>query len=154
MESVAESGATSVVATCQRVEEPCGIHRRKWSRVIAIIVVCQGVMEPCEIHRRKWSSVVAVTTACQRVMEPRRICCRKWSRVVAVTAACQGVQVCRSKFDWSSISIEARMGIIYRGVSAKAYLQQKFERNSSMMEAWVKAYGGNLARTARGRNLK
>ena len=90
---------------------------------MAIIVVCYGMMEPRRIHRRKWSRVVAVTMACQGVMEPHGIYCRKWSRVVAVTIACQGVQACRSKFDWSLISIKARMGIIYRGISVEAYLQ-------------------------------
>ena len=120
VESVAGSGAASVVATCQRVEESCGIRRRKRSRIVAIIVVCQGVMEPHEIRRRKWDRVMAVTVACQGVMEPRGICCRKWSRVVAVTAACQGVQACQPKFDWSPIFVEARTGIICRGVSAKA----------------------------------
>ena len=63
VESIVGSEAASVVVTCQRVEELCGIHRRKWSRVVAIIVVCQGVMEPRGIHRRKWSRVVAVTAA-------------------------------------------------------------------------------------------
>ena len=120
MESVAGSGAASVVVTYQRVEEPCGIHRRKWSRVVAITVVCQGVMEPREIHRRKWSRVMAIIEACQGVMEPRWIHRRRWSRVMAVTAACQGVQAHRPKFGWSSISVEARTRIIYRGVSAKA----------------------------------
>ena len=78
VELVAESGATSVVATCQRVEEPCGICRREWSRVVAITVACrvepiagsgatsvvatrQGVVEPCSIHRRGWSRVMTVT---------------------------------------------------------------------------------------------
>ena len=74
VESVAGSGAASVVVTCQRVEEPCGIHRRKWSRVVAITVVCQGVMEPRGIHRRKRS------------------------RIVAITVGCQGVRACRPKF--------------------------------------------------------
>ena len=77
VESVAGSGAASVVVTCQRVEEPHGVRRRKWSRIVTIIVVCQGVMEPHEIRRREWS------------------------RVVAVTTACQGVQTCRLKFGWS-----------------------------------------------------
>ena len=57
VESVAGSGVASVIATCQRVEELHGIHRRKWSRITAIIVVCQGVMEPRRIRRRKWSRV-------------------------------------------------------------------------------------------------
>ena len=78
VESIVESGATSVVMTRQKMEGPRGIHRRKWRRVVAIIVACQGVMEP------------------------REICRRKWSRVVAVTAACQGVRACRSKFGWGS----------------------------------------------------
>ena len=63
VESVAGSEATSVVATCQRMEESRGIHHRKWSRIVAIIVVCQGVMESCGIRRRKWNRVVAVTAA-------------------------------------------------------------------------------------------
>ena len=90
-ESVAGSGAASVVVTCQRVE-PRGIHRRKWSRVVAITVAYQGVVEPHGIHSRKWSRVVAVTVACQGVMEPHGIHRRKWSRVVAITMACQEVQ--------------------------------------------------------------
>ena len=60
VESVAGSGVASVVTTCQRVEEPRGIRRRKWSGVVAIIVVCQGVMEPYEICCRRCSRVVAV----------------------------------------------------------------------------------------------
>ena len=64
MESVAGGGATSVVVACQRMEESCGIHRRKWSRIMAIIAVCQGVMESYEIRRRKWSRVVAIAVAC------------------------------------------------------------------------------------------
>ena len=63
VESTAGSGAASVVATCQRMEESRGIHRRKWSRIVGIIVVCQGVMGPRRIHCRKWSRVVAVTAA-------------------------------------------------------------------------------------------
>ena len=63
VESAAGSGVTSIVVTCQRMEESCGIHRRKWSRIMGIIAVCQGVMEPCRICRRKWSRVVAVTAA-------------------------------------------------------------------------------------------
>ena len=65
VESVAGSGETFVVVTCQRVEEPRSIRRRKWSRVMATIVVCQGVMEPRRIHRRKWSRVVAIIVVCQ-----------------------------------------------------------------------------------------
>ena len=38
VEPVAGSGSVSVVATCQRVVEPHEIHRRKWSRVVAITV--------------------------------------------------------------------------------------------------------------------
>ena len=77
VESVADSGATSIVVTRQRVVEPCRIHRKRWSRIVAVTAVCQGVMGPHEIYHRKWS------------------------RVVAVTAACQGVQTCRSEFGWS-----------------------------------------------------
>ena len=44
MEPVAESGAASVVVTCQRVVELCRIHRRKWSRIVAITAACR--MEP------------------------------------------------------------------------------------------------------------
>ena len=51
VESVAGNGVASVVVTCQRVEEPRGIRRRKWSRVMAITVVCQGVMEPHKIRQ-------------------------------------------------------------------------------------------------------
>ena len=72
---------------------------------------------------RKWSRVVAFTAAYQGVMEPHEICCRKWSRVMAVTAACQGVQVCRSKFGWSPVFVEAQMGIICRRISIEACLQ-------------------------------
>ena len=43
VEPVAGSGAVSVVATCHRVVEPHGIHRRKWSRVVAVIAAYQGV---------------------------------------------------------------------------------------------------------------
>ena len=100
VESVAGSGVASVIATCQRVEEPRGIRHRKWSRIVAIIVVCQGVMEPRGIRRKKWSRVVTVTAACHGVMEPRGIHCRRWNRIVAVAVACQGVQVHWSEFDW------------------------------------------------------
>ena len=58
VESATRSGATSVVAICQRIEELRGIRRRKWSRTVAIITACQGVMEPHEIRRRGWSRVV------------------------------------------------------------------------------------------------
>ena len=71
VESVAGSGAASAVVTCQRAEEPCGIRRRKWSRVMAVTEACQGVMEPREIHRRKWSRVMAITVACQGVQACR-----------------------------------------------------------------------------------
>ena len=40
VESVAGSEVASIVVTCQRVEEPRGIRRRKWSRVVAITVAC------------------------------------------------------------------------------------------------------------------
>ena len=123
VESVAGSGAASVVATCQRIEESRGIRRRKWSRIVAIIMACQGVMESRRIHRREWSRVMAVTATYQGVMEPCRIHRREWSRVVAVTAACQGVQTCRLKFGWSLISAEAQMGIICRGISIEICLQ-------------------------------
>ena len=73
VEPIAGSGAASIVATCQRVEEPRGIRRRKWSRVVAIIVACQGVVEPRGIRRRKWS------------------------RVMGIIVAYQGAQACRSK---------------------------------------------------------
>ena len=79
VESVAGSGATSVVATRQ------------------------GVVEPHRIRRREWSRIVAFTAACQGVMEPRRIRRKEWSRVVTVTTAYQGVQTCRLKFGWSRI---------------------------------------------------
>ena len=71
VEPVAGSGAESVVATCQRVEESRGTRRRKWSRVVAITVACQGVVEPRGIRRRKWSRVVAITVACQIVQACR-----------------------------------------------------------------------------------
>ena len=64
VESVARSGAASVVVTCQRMGESPGIHRRKWSRIVAVIVACQGVVELRGIRRRKWSSAVTVTVAC------------------------------------------------------------------------------------------
>ena len=76
MESAMGSGAASVVATCQRMEESRGIHHKKWSRIVVIITACQGVMGPREIRHRRWS------------------------RVVAVAAACQGVQTYRSEFGW------------------------------------------------------
>ena len=41
VESVAGSGAASVVATCQRVEELRSIRRRKWSRIVAITAACR-----------------------------------------------------------------------------------------------------------------
>ena len=41
VEPVAESGATSIVVTCQRVVEPRRIYRRKWSRVVAITAACR-----------------------------------------------------------------------------------------------------------------
>ena len=75
VESAVGSGAASVVATCQRMGESCGIHRRKWSRIVAVIVACQGVVELRGIRRREWSSAVTVT------------------------AACLGVQIRRLKFD-------------------------------------------------------
>ena len=75
VESVAGSGAASVVVTLQGVVESHRIRCRGWSRIMGIIAVCQGVMEPCEIHRRKWS------------------------RIVAIAASRQGVQTCRLKFD-------------------------------------------------------
>ena len=53
VESVVGSGAASVVATCQRIEESCGIRRRKWSSAVAVIIAYQGVMEPCRIHHRE-----------------------------------------------------------------------------------------------------
>ena len=120
VESAAGSGAASVVVTCQRMGESRCIRRRKWSRIVAVIVACQGVVELRETRRREWSSAAIVTAACQGVMELRRIRRRERSRVVAVTAACQGAQACRSKFGWDPISVGARTGIIYRGVSVKA----------------------------------
>ena len=71
MESATGSGAVSIVATCQRMEESCGIRRRKWSRIVAIIMACQGVMEPCGIRSRRWSRVVAIAAACQEVQAYR-----------------------------------------------------------------------------------
>ena len=71
MESVTGSGAASIVATCQRVEEQRGIHRRKWSRVMFITVACQGVVEPHGIHHREWSRVVAITVTHQKVQTHR-----------------------------------------------------------------------------------
>ena len=67
VESVAGSGAAFVVVTCQGVVEPHRIHRREWSRIVAVTAACQGVMEPCRIRRREGGRVVAVTTACQGV---------------------------------------------------------------------------------------
>ena len=64
VESVVGSGATSIIVTCQRAEEPRRIHRRKWSRVVAITAACQGVVKLRDIHHRKWSRVVAITAAC------------------------------------------------------------------------------------------
>ena len=90
MESVVESGTTSVVVTRLGVVEPCRIRRRGWSRIMVVTAACQGVMESHRIHRRRWSRIVAVTAVCQGVMEPRRIHRRRWSRIITVTAACQG----------------------------------------------------------------
>ena len=70
VKSVAESGATSVVVTRQGVVEPHRIHRREWSRIVAVITACQGVMELRRVHRREWSRIVAIIVACQGVMEP------------------------------------------------------------------------------------
>ena len=58
VESAMRSGAASVVATCQRIEESHGIHRRKWSKTVAIITACQGVMELLGIHHGGWSRVM------------------------------------------------------------------------------------------------
>ena len=58
VESVTESGATSAVVTRQGVVESYRIHRREWSRIVAVNTACQGVMELRRIRRRKWSSVV------------------------------------------------------------------------------------------------
>ena len=41
VESVAKSGAASVVATRQGVVEPRRIRRRKWSRIVAITAACR-----------------------------------------------------------------------------------------------------------------
>ena len=43
VEPVTGNGAVSVIATCQRVVEPCRIRRRKWSRVMAVAAARQGV---------------------------------------------------------------------------------------------------------------
>ena len=40
VESAAGSGAASVVVIRQQMEESHDIHRRKWSRIVAVIVVC------------------------------------------------------------------------------------------------------------------
>ena len=125
VESVAWSGATSIVATRQGVVELHRIRRRKWSRIVAITAACQGVMESRRVRRREWSRVVAITAACQGVMEPHRVHRREWSRVVAVTAACQRAHTCRPKFGWSPIFAEAQMGIVYRGI-----LVETFSRSS------------------------
>ena len=67
VESATRSGAASVVATCQRMEESRSIRYRRWSRIVGIIAVCQGIVEPCGIRRRRWSRVVVVAAACQEV---------------------------------------------------------------------------------------
>ena len=86
VESVMRGGAASVVVTCQRIGESHGIHRRRWSRFVAVTVACQGIVELCGVRHRKWS------------------------RVAMVTAACQGAWICRLKLGSgrSPISIEVR----------------------------------------------
>ena len=53
VESATRSEATSVVATCQRMEELRGIHRRKWSRIVAVAASRQGV-QTCRL-KFDWS---------------------------------------------------------------------------------------------------
>ena len=43
VEFAMESRVVSVVASYQRVVEPCRIYRREWSRIVAIVMTCQRV---------------------------------------------------------------------------------------------------------------
>ena len=99
VESAAGSGATSVVATCLRMEELCSIRYKRWSRIVGIIAVCQRIVEPHEIHHRRWSRVVAVIAVCRGVMELHEIYRRKWSRIVVVAVLRQKVRIHWLKFD-------------------------------------------------------
>ena len=83
------------IAVARHVESVTG------SGAASAVVTRQGVVESHRIHRREWSRIMAVNTACQGVMELRRVHRREWSSVVAVTMAHQGVQTCRLKFGWS-----------------------------------------------------
>ena len=58
VESVTGSGAVSAVVTRQGVVESHRIHRREWSRVVAVNTACQGVMGLRRVRRREWSSGV------------------------------------------------------------------------------------------------
>ena len=58
VESAAGGGAASVVATHLGVVELHRIHRREWSRIVAVSMACQGVMELRRVRHREWSSVV------------------------------------------------------------------------------------------------
>ena len=98
VESAAGSGAASVVATCQWMEESRSIRYRRWSRIVGIIAVCQGIVEPRGIRRRRWGRVVAVIAVCQEMMELHGIHRREWSRIVVVAVSRQGVQIHRLKF--------------------------------------------------------
>ena len=42
-----------IIVVCQGIVEPHGIHRRRWSRVVAVIVVCQGMMELHGVRRKE-----------------------------------------------------------------------------------------------------
>ena len=64
---------------------------------MAATVACQRIEELCGVCRRKWSRAARVTTACQGMMVLHGVCHRKWSRVVAVLRACQGAWICRLK---------------------------------------------------------
>ena len=99
VESAAGSGAASVVATCQRMEESHSIRYRRWSRIVGIIAVCQGIVEPHGIRHRRWSRVVAVIAICQGMTELRELHRRKWSRIVVVAVSHLGAQIRRLKFD-------------------------------------------------------
>ena len=58
VESVTGNRTTSAVVTRQGVVDSHRIHRREWSRVVAVNTTCQGVMGLRRVHRKEWSSGV------------------------------------------------------------------------------------------------
>ena len=67
VESVAESGATSIVATRQGVVEPRSIRRKKWSRIVVITAACH--VEPAT------ESDGAAQNLLEEVEQSRGCCC-------------------------------------------------------------------------------